>query len=252
MIDDLKEIGFSPVEARVYLTVLELGGAAVSAIAKRAEVNRVGCYHTLEKLQRVGVVESYSRNNVKHFSAANPELLVNQQEQRLQKAKSLLPDLLTLADNSTYKPKIKYFEGVSGQKKILEQTLDAKGEVLGYTNLEALPKVIHSNFLKSYSDLMLRGRIKQRMLSPYSEAALTFVDLHYPASYDRRLLEVLYINPDEFVFEYEIRIYDDSVAVVSLNPDERIGLIIESLVYAKTQRSVFNLAWLGATSFVAH
>ena len=46
-------------------------------------------------------------------------------------------------------------------------------------------------------------------------------------------------------------IYDDKVAVISLNPDELIGMIFESPVYARSQRAIFNLAWLGATSFIA-
>jgi len=52
------------------------------------------------------------------------------------------------------------------------------------------------------------------------------------------------------MFDYEITIYNDKTALVSLNPTELMGIIIESPLYAKTQRAVFNLAWLGATSFV--
>ncbi|MBU1935311.1 hypothetical protein KKF04_04605, partial [Patescibacteria group bacterium] len=60
-----------------------------------------------------------------------------------------------------------------------------------------------------------------------------------------------FINPKEFMFEYEINIYGDKVSIVSLNPNELMGMIIESPIYAKTQRAIFNLAWLGATSFIA-
>ena len=46
-------------------------------------------------------------------------------------------------------------------------------------------------------------------------------------------------------------IYENKVAVISLNPEELIGMIFESPVYARSQKAIFNLAWLGASSFIA-
>ena len=89
------------------------------------------------------------------------------------------------------------------------------------------------------------------MLSPYSEQSLTYLDAFYPKNFDRNLVEILFVNPDQFPFQYEINIYGNRVSVLSLNPNEMIGMIIESRVYADTQRAIFQLAWLGATSFVA-
>ena len=59
------------------------------------------------------------------------------------------------------------------------------------------------------------------------------------------------MNPNEFAFENQISIYDNFVAIMSLNPDELTGVLIESAVYARTQKAIFDLSWLGATSFVA-
>jgi hypothetical protein len=232
--------------------VLELGGSSVSAIANKAEVNRVGCYHTLDKLVKLGVIDSLTKNNIKHFVVESPEVLVAQHEERLRKARRLLPELLSITNSLAYKPRIQYYEGLTGLKRILEGTLSATDEVLGYTNLEAVPRVFRKDYLEEHARKMLAKNVKTRMLSPYSEAALQYLDIHYPAGFDHRLVEVLFVNPEEFIFEYEIRIYDTKVAILSLNPKELIGLLIESPAYAKTQRSVFNLAWLGATSFVAH
>ena len=92
---------------------------------------------------------------------------------------------------------------------------------------------------------------KTRMLSPLTPDALEYLKRYYPPSYDMNLTEILFINPEEYPFEYEISIYDDFVSLISLSKEELVGLIMESPLYAKTQRSIFNLAWLGATSFVA-
>jgi len=77
------------------------------------------------------------------------------------------------------------------------------------------------------------------------------LDDFYPSGFDHNLIEIFFVNPEEFQFENDIIIYENKVAIVSLNADELFGVIIESPVYAKTEKSIFGLAWLGATAFVA-
>jgi sugar-specific transcriptional regulator TrmB len=251
LLSDLQELGLSDEEAKVYLAVLELGGSYVSAIGKKAGVHRVACYYTLDKLTKKGMLSSFTKNKMKYFSVESPQILVNQMEEKYEKAKSMLPELLSITNAMAYKPKIQYYEGLAGIKNLLEVLLNAKSEIVGYTNLEEIPKVIPVDYLKMIAERKTKAGIKTRMLSPLTEDALCYLDTYYPEDFDRNLVEILFINPEEYPFEYEVNIYDDFVSVISLNPDELIGMIIESALYAKTQRSVFNLAWRGATSFVA-
>ena len=251
LISDLEQLGLSEEEARVYLSVLELGGSYVSAIAKKAKVHRVSCYHTLDNLVRKGVISTFTKNNIKYFSVDSPQILVNQMEERFLKAQKILPELLSITNSLAYKPKIQYYEGLQGIKNVFDDTLNAEDEVLGYTNLAKLPSVIPKEYLKDYTQNKIEKGLKTRMLSPLSKDALHYTKRYYPKKFDRNLVEIFFVNPEEFMFEYETNIYGNKVSMISLNPDELIGMIIESPVYAKTQRSVFNLAWLGATSFVA-
>ena len=59
------------------------------------------------------------------------------------------------------------------------------------------------------------------------------------------------MNRDQFLFENEVLVFNNSVGIVSLNQDELLGLIVESPAFARTMKAVFDLAWLGATAFVA-
>jgi sugar-specific transcriptional regulator TrmB len=249
---DLQSLGLTDEESKVYLAVLELGGAYVSAIAKKANVHRVSCYHTLGNLVTKGLISSLIRNNMKYFSVESPKVLVNQLEEKYHKAQELLPELLSLTNSLAYKPKIQYYEGLNGLQNIMEDTLNSEGEVLGYTNLAALPGVLPEEYIRRYAKNKIDKKIKSRMLSPISDDALEYIEKYYP-NYDEtiELIEILFINPNEFMIEYEINIYEDKVSIISLSSQEIIGLILQSPVYARTQRAIFNLAWLGATSFVA-
>ena len=248
---DLMELGLSKKEADVYLAILELGGSYVSLIAKKAGINRVACYHTLGSLVRMGVVSSYTQNNLKYFSVESPQILVAKQKERYKKAENILPELLSITNALAYKPKIQYYEGIEGAKNIFEDTLNATDEIVGYTNLAKLPDVLQEEYLKDYAILKTEKKIKTRMISPKFDEAIKYLRKIYPDKFDRNLVEILFVNPKQFMFEYEINIYGNKVSLVSLNPDELFGMIIESPTYANTQKAIFNLAWLGATSFIA-
>lgn len=251
LVSDLGELGLSLEEAKVYIAILELGGGYVSTIAKKSGVNRVACYHTLGKLVNRGIINSLEKNNVKYFAVENVKVIVDKQKELLKKAEKLLPELGALINKSAYRPKMQYYEGLNGIKNIFEDTLTTKKELLGYTNLAELPNVLPEDYLKDWANRKVDAGIKTRMLSPISKDGLKYLSKYYPKGFDHNLVEILFVNSKQFLFEYEINIYDNKVAIVSLNPDEIIGLIIESPIYANTQRAIFDLAWLGATSFVA-
>lgn len=246
----LEEFGLNPEEAKVYIALLELGGAYASTIASKAAIPRVNCYYVLEKLRKKGFLTTNLKGKAKFFVPEPPQVLVNQMESRYQKAQKLLPNLLALTKEHAFKPIIRSYEGRDGIKAIFEQTLKAESELLGYTNLEALGDLL-PNYLSQYGEKLMERQLKTRFLSPSTRAARAFTETFYPHDFPQELIEILFVNPKEFPFENHISIYDNFVAIVSLDPEELMGILIESSVYAGTQRAIFNLSWLGATAFVA-
>ncbi len=248
--DDLSQLGLSTEEAKVYLTVLELGGSFASTIANKAGIPRVNCYYILDTLKKKNLITTNLKGNTKFFVAEPPQVLVNQIEERYQQAQNLLPELIALTKVSDFKPVMRSYDGIEGIKAIFDQTLNAKSEIFGYTNLEALDKLL-PDYLPKYTKKLVQNKLKTRLLSPSSKKSREFVKKFYPKDYPEELIEILFVNPNEFNFENQIAIYDNSVSIVSLNPNELVGVIMESEVYARTQKAIFNLSWLGATAFVA-
>ncbi|MDP3976234.1 MAG: hypothetical protein Q8P95_04960, partial [bacterium] len=206
--------------------------------------------HLLGNLIQKGLVTSYTQKGVKRFSAENPQILVNQQQERLNRAKMVLPELLSVTNSLAYKPRIHFFEGLEGIKSIYNEAAEAEDELLEYTDLEAFSELM-PDFIREYCKHKVKNGVKTRIISPSSPQAKEFLTQFYPKGFDHNLIEIFFVNPEEFQFQNNIIIYENKVAIVSLNPDELIGVIIESPVYAKTEKSIFGLAWLGATAFVA-
>jgi sugar-specific transcriptional regulator TrmB len=246
---NFERLGLSESEGKVYVALLELGGGFVSSIAKRAKLPRVNCYHTLEKLTEKGLVSCITKENVRYYLAETPTRIISTLEERVKYAKHVLPDLVSITNAQALKPQIKYFEGIAGLHTILEDTLSAK-ELLGYSNLQGASDLL-GEYLITYAQKKIERNIKTRLICPSSQKAFNYIQTYYPQNYPPELVEILFINPQEFWFEHEIMIYNNKVAVISLNPEELIGMIFESPVYAKSQRAIFNLAWLGASSFIA-
>ncbi len=248
--DELIQLGLSKEEAKVYLTVLELGGSFASTIARKSNIPRVNCYYVLESLKDKGLITANLKGNVKFFVAEPPQVFVNQVEENFVRAKKILPELLSITNTLAFKPIIRSYEGIEGIKTILDQALEAKTEILGYTNLEELGNLL-PDYLPGYLQKLVKKRIKVRLLSPSTEEAKKFIKKFYPKNFSEELIEILFVNPKEFAFENQISIYDNFVAIISLNPDELMGVLMQSGAYARTQKAIFNLSWLGATSFVA-
>ena len=247
---DFELLGLSETEGKVYISLLELGGGFVSVIARRANIPRVNCYHTLENLAKKGLVSFITKDKGRYFSAESPQKLINTLEEKTKYARKLLPELLSITNALAFKPKIKYFEGAEGIKNILEDTLTAKKELFGYSNLKGASELF-GDYIKDYALQKMVLGIKTRMICPSSEESFGYVKKYYPENFPHELMEILFVNPREFWFEHEITIYDDKVAVISLDKEELIGMIFESHVYARSQKAIFNLAWLGASSFIA-
>lgn len=250
MLSELRQLGLTDEESRVYLAVLEINGGPVSNIARKAGVHRVGCYHTLENLLRKKLLSQYNRNGVKCFAPEPPERLLSLMEEKVNVAKGLLPGLTSLASALAFRPKIRFYEGRDGVERVFTESLSAKGEILGYTNLQQITSYF-PEFFERYTREKLKRAIKTRYLSPTTVETVRVMDRFLPKQYDKNLLEILLVNREQFLFENEVVIFNHSVGIVSLTADEQLGLIVESPAFARTMKAIFDLAWLGATAFVA-
>ena len=248
--NDLEKLGFLPEEVDVYLALIEIGGGFVSTIAKKAGKHRVTTYNTLTNLESKGFVKKTKKRGIQFYYAVNPQIILNQIEDKYRTAKEIVPELLTLQNKYSFKPKIQFFEGKDEIQEIFKNLLSSKGEVIGYTNFEAAQRLF-PKYLMAYNKTALKIKKKHRLLCPNDDFHRNFIPNHLHDRIENGILEIFAVNPVQFAFKNAHYIYDNQVATISFDEDELMGVIIESPDNAETNRAIFNLAWLGATSFVA-
>lgn len=245
---DLDILGIDPQETKVYLTMLAVGSAHVSTIAKKANLPRVNCYYILEKLAKKKLVKAHMRKGLKIFSPEPPEVIVNGITEQLSYAREVLPELIKYKNALALRPAIQFYDGYKEMYRVLEQSLVSNTQVLGYSNLEKVAQEMPNDIKGIYLQRAKKG-IKTRLISPYSQAGIDFVS-NIPTIF-RTSIEIMFINPDEFFFEYETLIFEDKVVTASTSKSEVISMTFTSAQYSESQRAIFNLAWLGATRFIA-
>lgn len=235
LIKILTNLGLTDKEAKVYLACTEKGTSPASTIATAAKLNRVTTYDILEKLKKKGLISHFTKDKIKYYNSINPEILLEEFEKRTNDLRSTLPKFKSLTGEISH-PRIRYFEGLEGIKAIYADTLTSKTDILNYSNSHEI-RSIWQNYDKEYVDKRVKKEIFLRGIAPKDKEGEI---VH--AQDKAKFREFRLISPNQFNFTNEINIYDDKVAIISFK-DEVIGMIIESIEIANSQRAIFNMCW---------
>ena len=130
-LQDLRKIGLTEGEIKVYKALLELGVCTKTKLAKESGIAPSNIYDVTNRLIEKGIVSKIEKNNVAHFSPANPNHLLgflNQKEDEIKKEKdfvnSILPTLLAKYKDRKEKINIEIFEGWNGMKTIFTDLIN--------------------------------------------------------------------------------------------------------------------------------
>lgn len=242
----LKQLDFSDKEAKVYLALMELGSAKAAEIADKTDLNRTSVYDLVEVLLHKGLVSKYKKGHSTFFSAYDPKRLLNyldrekeengkKIDKQKEKVSELLPQLISLQNIYTTKPRVQFFEGEKGMREAYEDTLTSKEIILAYANVETMHKGL-PNFFPEYYKRRAESKIFIKAIIPRNKLSVERAKLNQEEMRDTRFL------PEEsMTFSPEINIYNNKILIASWK--EKMAIIIESKELADLQKLTFNLLW---------
>ncbi|MFA4995930.1 MAG: helix-turn-helix domain-containing protein [Patescibacteria group bacterium] len=239
----LANFGLRPLEAAVYLTILKLGQSTVGKISQESSIQRTFVYDLLHELQEKGLVSCAEVRGVKNFSAISFASFKRLQENKVKRFESILPELLLFEKSVGDRPKITMYEGRDGLAAAQYDTLQfPNSEISAYAAAEGL-YYDEPGFAKNYIKERVKNNIRVRAICPDSELLRPYVERNKA---ELRISRT--VPAGQFPFTNEIDIYGNKVAILSYT-GELLAVIIESESVARTQRMIFELAWLGAGKF---
>lgn len=252
--EKLAEIGFSRNECKIYLELLTIGSQPVSVVAKRIGFNRTTAYSILRSLEKKGLVASYVNRGMKFFIANDPNCLVGYVDRKCKfydyyrtELLSIIPKFRSLVGMYSFKkPIVSFYDGLEGVKHVMYDALTARGECCAYLCLDKWFKSGMRDFLLEYKDFRIAiKKISLRAIVPDTRVVRAFFENNYDR--ENKLTEVKYLPSagHENVFENEMNIYDDKVAIIHLDRGQEYGVVIESREIFMMQKGIFQMVWNG-------
>ena len=243
----LSELGLTDSEANVYLQLVKTSGVhPASVIAQKLKMNRTTVYKTLLKLAKLGLVTKTMKHGIICFFAEEPDrnidTLLSSRKTRLNFITDLfmesIPEIKNLQKEELYTPKVRYYEGIEGVKRVYEDTLVENETIYAIENVEDMDYQIEDYVLNDYVPRRAEKEIFAYVIAPKNEDNEEF------QSKDSKFArETRFIAKDRFPIEIEMNIYGKKIAFFSYKAEEMFGVIIESSSIVNSMKAMFNLCW---------
>jgi sugar-specific transcriptional regulator TrmB len=245
---NLKKVGFSDLESKVYQILISRPFLRASAIAKKLSVGRTLVYHTLEVLISKGLInKSQAKGKVTLYSISNPNKGFTHLKQEIEQSaqeKSMSIDTLLGELQNQYNymrgmPNIRFYEGLEGLKVLYKDVVHEGHDIL-------LLRSHLDNDVAGFKEIVLeqiqnqvKNNIHTRAIVPRYKGK----DRVKSAKRDAvNLSERREISRDKFLLPVQIIIYGNKVGMSSFQ-DYPSSTIIENPIMAQTFRILFELLW---------
>lgn len=238
----LQQQGLSEKESLIYLVTLELWSAPASTIARKSDIKRVTAYAILRDLERQQIAHALEKWGVTYFQVIEPTRLLAKMKQQYETFAEKVPELMALVQSYTTKPRVQYFEWVSGVKEMYEDLLtstETMHSFLGTSSSDA-------QFLEYLYAEFLPRRIASWIFANVLVGSHD-MDIYYAWKDKDSLKETRIVAHDLFHMDVEIDLYwPGKIAFVLFSQDEMSWFIIYSQKLYQSLLSIFNTLRVGA------
>lgn len=224
-------------KADVYLASLELGGSTVIEIAKKSGVKRTTCYDILLDLIKKGLISETVKGKKKFYIGEDPEKIKKDLQKKESLFSEILPQLKSIHNVSGIKPKIRYFEGVSGLKEAYDDALKYSGEIVVFGS-EDVYRILGRDWIEDYIKRRIKKGIRVRAILPSTE----YLENEIFVRDQQQLRSCKSIEKEKYPFSIEIDIYGHQ-KVAMISNKEQLAVIIESSEIYNTMKFIFEILW---------
>jgi len=176
----------------------------------------------------------------RYLVAEDPEGLVEKKQSELKLLEEKLPELRLLLRTATSKPKIVFYEGIEGLKKLYMDNLRERQPILEFVSLENIHPEIEFHSKNYYIPARINRNIPIKIIVSGETESKSLRLKTDPYA----LREVKTISQEKFPIPLDCYIYGDNVSFAVYRTDsEPIGVIIRSKEISRTLRSLFEFVW---------
>lgn len=239
ILNKLNEFGLDNREAKIYTFLLSNKDLPAYKISKEVKIPRTTTYKILESLEDKGVVSSWNKNNVKHFSAESPDNLKTILSNKQEALNDIFDELKEKFGIDKNNPKTRILTGKEGVKTafnhILETMVDNKIKVVYVFSEPQLTELIPKFFLKWRDEKNRKTKAFTKMIVPPGVSSYK----NYSSDEFRETREM----PEKYSSVGSVDIIGDNVYFFSFKEGEVYSVIIESSIVAEMYTNMFKYIW---------
>jgi len=128
MDSELKQLGLTPNEIKIYNTLLEIGENTVGPIIKKTGMHRQVAYDALVGLANKKMVVSTTKNNRLYFRVANPKNILDNIRQQENIARNLVSEISKKLAGQKKGQEIRVYEGADAYRELIARKDDLMPE----------------------------------------------------------------------------------------------------------------------------
>jgi len=236
-IRDLEKLNFTINEAKVYLTLINIGSSLAGKIAEDAGLDRSSTYNALKSLMEKGIVSTVYENKRTIYVPSDPKKIIDYFKEKEEIANRIIPILKENYSVKKEKKNILLFKGFKGLKTVFQDILDSCNEkdeiyVMGSEGQfnEMMPYYSPifrkgKELKKIKTKMLIRDNIIKKDKGKYTEYKKIPADVSSPAT---------------------INIYNGKVAIFVWEDTNPEAILIENERVSKTFKNYFNFIWKNA------
>jgi sugar-specific transcriptional regulator TrmB len=237
-----QKLGLSQKETRAFLKMLELGPQPVSIIARYVGVPRSSMYVILERLHKLELVEHFDRGGITFFRCIpvkNIAGIISEQKNTLEYTLKLLdealPELESKENKLSITPKVRFFEGEAGAKKMYEEVLKEKSFYAAF-NPELMKKKM-PEYVYKIPEMLKSNECKAKELLTDSAEAKSYKKTFNSKNHEIKIL------PKGATFASDTIICENRIFMIAYGEDQISATEIVNPSLAQTQRVLFEQLW---------
>lgn len=243
----LIDLGLQDKEPEIFMALLtSTGPQPASSVSKKTEINRTTVYKALIKMAKMGLITKTMQHGVICFLAEEPDkkledFLIKKQKQLASLSQNLLnilPEIKDLEKQQTLVPKMRYYEGMEGVKRVYRDTLKEGKTIYGFENVAEMADEAKDYILNDYVPKRAEAQIHAYVIVPKNKE-----NENFQKKDKESLRETRIISQENFPVETEINIYGQKTAFFSYKAGEMFGVILESEAIANSMKAIFNFCW---------
>ena len=230
---ELKELGLTDNEIKIYLVLLEHGVLNPTKLAEKTGLHRSYIYDTLERLLDRGIINTVLIDNKKHYQPVDPKALREIFELKLRQLDTILPQLSGLFQSTKEETRIELHRGKRVYRTLIKDLVAniKKNDVVYLLGVdENILETVEPIYLKQYFNIIKDKNVKEKIIIARGGKKL-----------DEEHLEYREIDP-KFLDETTVVIYQSKVFIFIWGTPYHL-ITIESPKVANTYKKQFELMW---------